>query len=137
MKSLARHVVPQSLALIAGLGVVLMLWPGAAASVAFGTDVSPGPELAATAGAWIPMALVRLVGVLLSISASLVLASATGSETARRAFVAVAGLALLITVLQWRAILPFDVGLLATVVVGTVAASGFATLRLRARAGTA
>ena len=132
MKTAAKQASTLLLALITGLGIFVALWPVASAALVYG-DILPDASVASAADAWAPLALVRLLGVLVALSGGLVLALVSESRATRWAFAAVAMLAVLVTVAQWRAIFPFGLGLLATVVVSALAVFGLGSLGRRTR----
>lgn len=107
-------------------GVSLILWPAAMIEAAFGTPLGPDPGLATQAGTWTAIGLVRVVGAFISTFSAMVLAVWTGRG--RVLFGAVGSFSLLIAAIQWRATLPFDVGLIATGVTALLVCVGVLAL---------
>jgi hypothetical protein len=116
---------------ILALAVGLSLWPHALTNAAFGIDLTVPAERASDPGAWVPTTLFRIVGVVVALFATMILATWTKSATARAGFVAVGGASVLLVLIQWKEILPFAVGLGATAVTVALVVLGWLALAER------
>jgi hypothetical protein len=113
---------------ILGLAVGFSLVPHALTNATFGVDLRVPVEHTSGPEAFVPIALVRIAGVVIALFATMILATWTRTAAARRAFVAVGGASVLLVVIQWTQILPFAVGLGATAVTVALVVLGWLAL---------
>jgi hypothetical protein len=111
MRHSARGAGLVALIVILALAAGFSLWPHALTNAAFGIDLGVPAEGTSGPEAFVPIALVRIVGVVVALFATMILATWMKTAAARRGFAAVGGASVLLVLIQWTQILPFAVGL--------------------------
>jgi hypothetical protein len=117
-----------ALIVILALAAGFSLWPHALTNAAFGIDLRVPAAPASGPEAFVPIALVRIVGVVVALFATMILATWTKTAVARRGFVVIGGASVLLVSIQWTQILPFAVGLGGTVLTVALVVLGWLAL---------